>query len=121
MYYNLYNGGWGLRNQKTIPGLRLALQLVLQAPVNSLDSGKVRAGEADVMQQGKNYRSGQEVGAISFEPEFREYVMQTLEPEMQSDISMTDRGDESQLTESESQPSQGRNSADAIIHEGWNN
>ena len=39
------------------------------------------------------------VASLSFEPEFKEYV-QTLEAEMQSDISMAERG-QGQLTESE--------------------
>ena len=36
-------------------------------------------------------------GNLSFEPEFREYVLQTLEPE--NDISRAYRGDESLLSE----------------------
>ena len=37
---------------------------------------------------------------FSFEPEFRDYVLQTLEPEMQSDIRKAESG-EDQLSESE--------------------
>ena len=50
-----------------------------------------------------NYELDAERGAnLNFEPEFRKYVLETLEPEMQSDISKAEKqGDETQLCESE--------------------
>ena len=42
-----------------------------QIKKTNLDSGKVRTGEADTVQQGEDESFGQKVGTLSFEPEFK--------------------------------------------------